>query len=448
MTEAPAKRQTTRETRLLFLTIALSVAALLLLARYRFPERELIEAAPPPIERIAARATYDDLARIVGGLETRVRPYLVVLQVGATPAPRPYSVQDMIGGPRSRYDLPLFVPAIRLQQDLAIALLRPGMTVQGIVGEQDAVPLVLASDPVLGLAVIRVPPLAESSWRRESPADIYTPRYVVSVEGSRRGPTLRPLFMARDDRFNDPTWPEPLLVLGGPGLIAEGSLLFSLEGWFLGMAVTEQGVSAVAPASSLEAVAERLLAAGGPEVSHIGVHVQPLTGAMMAATGSAHGTVVTHVIPGGPAAGQLQVGDVIELMDGHPIVSPEGLLTRIARTPSGSSVKLSALRNGERVEVSVAAVALEAASPPAALDLGLDMRSVRALGAEVISVVPGSPAGLAGIRRGDIITHLDDIEAPSPQQVSRAFARAEPGDFLMVGIDRASSHLVLVVRKP
>ncbi|HVB38288.1 MAG TPA: hypothetical protein VND92_07105, partial [Vicinamibacterales bacterium] len=63
----------TRETRLLLLTIGVSVAALLLLARFRFPaQAPIVNPAPPPLERLAARATYDELATIMAQVQARV----------------------------------------------------------------------------------------------------------------------------------------------------------------------------------------------------------------------------------------------------------------------------------------------------------------------------------------------------------------------------------------
>ncbi len=70
--------------RLLLVTIAVSVGMLLLLARFRFPDeatRQTVEPAPAPLERLAASATYDELASIMGDLERRVRPTVVSLAV-------------------------------------------------------------------------------------------------------------------------------------------------------------------------------------------------------------------------------------------------------------------------------------------------------------------------------------------------------------------------------
>src|SRR5262245_14526219 len=96
-----------REMRLLLVTIAVSVGMLLLLARFRFPDeagRATVEPAPAPLERLAASATYDELATIIGNVERRIRPTVLSLAVE---------------GPSSI----TYVPAIRLTEDRAVAIL-------------------------------------------------------------------------------------------------------------------------------------------------------------------------------------------------------------------------------------------------------------------------------------------------------------------------------------
>ena len=82
MTE-PVTGGSRRETRLLLATLAVSVAMLLLLARYRFPDEpgshQSVEPAPAPLERLAARATFDELASIMADLERRILPSLVTV---------------------------------------------------------------------------------------------------------------------------------------------------------------------------------------------------------------------------------------------------------------------------------------------------------------------------------------------------------------------------------
>ena len=68
-----------RDSRLLALVILIAVAVLVVLARFRFPQTDTGPAAvtPGPLERLAARATYDDLAAAVHTALQRVEPALI-----------------------------------------------------------------------------------------------------------------------------------------------------------------------------------------------------------------------------------------------------------------------------------------------------------------------------------------------------------------------------------
>lgn len=81
----------TRETRLLLIVVTLSAVVLIVLSRFRFPDRPATAssgATPLPLERLAARATYDELATIIADLGTRVTPSVVVLRVDLSGTPR------------------------------------------------------------------------------------------------------------------------------------------------------------------------------------------------------------------------------------------------------------------------------------------------------------------------------------------------------------------------
>lgn len=93
-----ADRGQRRETRLLLVTIVISIGLLFLLARFRFPqdsEPGASEPPAPPLQRLAARATFEELASAMADLERHVTARVEVLRIqperatGAfVPAPR------------------------------------------------------------------------------------------------------------------------------------------------------------------------------------------------------------------------------------------------------------------------------------------------------------------------------------------------------------------------
>lgn len=75
-----------------------------------------------------------------------------------------------------------------------------------------------------------------------------------------------------------------------------------------------------------------------------------------------------------------------------------------------------------------------------------DALDLRGDGAVVTSVVPDSPAGRAGIRKGDVIVSVDRRDVGSPSDLSEAIGDAREGESVSIGIVRQSGRLNLAVR--
>jgi len=244
MSSSPHTRLS-RETRLLLIVIVLSVAVLLTLSRFRFPEATAGEdsASPAPLQRLAARATYDELAAIIADLGERVQPFVEVLRV------------ETAGQNR-------FVPAVRVRPDLALAHVEPDSRIVAVI-DRPGTPEVAAYDEARQLVLVRVAvdPGRVVAVRGESTTST-APRYVAAVEGTRGGPTLRPVFLGRTDVLRDDRYGD-LLVLGGVLQASPGSLIFGLDGAFAALCIMEDGFVAGVPGRALEAAVQRMLAPPG-----------------------------------------------------------------------------------------------------------------------------------------------------------------------------------------
>lgn len=443
----PGPGSWSRETRLLLVTIVVSAAVLAVLAQFRFPDTPRVEPPAQPLERLAARATYDELAGIIERLDRRIAPSLVVLRAGSRATPAPRALGDLLNGPDALAPRSGFVPSLRVRPDVAIAMLPPGASVQGVLGDPQAVPLVLATDPVRRLALVRVPPAADAaSWQWQSVAPPDAPRYVAVVEGTRGGSTLRPVFLGKADRFEDPRWETPLIVLGHEGLAREGAFVFSLEGGLIGLTVNDGGVLAVVPGPSLTRSAEQLLNLGTPTPNDAGLVVQPLTGPLASAVGSMTGVLVVDVTPGSPADGAVIAGDLIETVDDAPAGTPETLLLRIARSAPGATLRLGIRRNGSRVDV---ALALAGAGSMRALPPWPGFTTEAGPGGtRVTAVEPGSPAAAAGLRVGDVITFFAGRPQPTPRDLGPLVAGIEEGRRALVIIARDGQPHALAIERP
>ena len=233
----------TRETRLLLIIVVLSAAVLWVLSRLRFPEGSPgapHATAPLPLERLAARATYDELATIIADLGDRVTPSVSVLRL------------DVNGVQR-------FVPAVRVRPDLLLAHVMPDNRILAIVGS-DALVDVAAYDESRQLVLLRVPADASRvASLDDAEGSSSAPRYVAAVEGTRGGPALRPVFVGRTDPFSDSRYAGQLFVLGGVLQASPGSLIFGLDGSFAGLCIMDEGFAAGVPGRALDiAIAEML----------------------------------------------------------------------------------------------------------------------------------------------------------------------------------------------
>jgi hypothetical protein len=438
------------ENRLLVIVIAVSAAALLLLARFRFPgEQRPVNPAPAPLERLAAQATFDDLASIIAQAQTRVAPALLALRVMGRAA-QPPSLTSALDSPDHVVPtVPRLVLAARVRQDVAVAHLSAGDRVEGIIGVA-GIARTLTIDPVRMVGLVRVPPeanRAQAIWESQDP--LPTSRYVAVAEATPGGPTLRPLFLGRTDPFTTARWDRPLLALGAAGATQPGSAVFSLAGRLEGLTMTEDRLPVMVPARALLAAVEELERGPAGPPGDLGVELSNLTPSLIAATGADHGAVVAYVRPNGPAAGLLQVGDVVLSAGDLRVLSAEALSIKAARTTPGTSLRLEIMRQRTTTQLSVktAAPPEQPTLPSASGMLGLTLRPA-ADGAEVIRVARSSAAQAAAIAPGDVITMAADISAPSPSAVERAFKAAAPGAHLLVGVRRGTQHLVVGLQKP
>jgi hypothetical protein len=441
--DPPRGRAASREVRLLIVTIAISVAALLLLARFRFPEDlpppTTPPSAAPALERLAARATFDELAAIIDDVQRRVSPTLVTLPIIRREDPGRDLPLDAaaIGMTPPRY-----IGALRIDSDTAVAPFWPGTRIEPVRGGRTVD--VLATDELRGVLVLRVPagpaavPIAEGDR-------LPTPAYFAAAEASRAGAALRPIFVPRADPVADPRWNVPRLALGPLG-VQPGAFVFSLQGELVGMTLVNGDGASLLPARALVAHAERLQAEGSVRRGTLGISVQPLTTSLSAATSTAAGVVVAYVAPGGPAEGVLRIGDIIEAVNAVPITDIPSLAAQLGALPAGQQVTLGTIRQGTRMEVPLTAAG--AAEPTLAGNtLGLTVRPVENVGTEVIVVIPGSAAAVAGLRPGDLITAVNGARPSRLTDISRAWS-APDGGAVLLGVQRAGRPLVMALQRP
>jgi len=415
---APKEARVSRESRLLLITVAVCAVVLLALARLRFPAAPAVHTTAPPLERLAARASYDALAADIQRVEPMIAPNFLVLRLAPQLRPGPHAIRDVLARPDSPSGV-RHVAALRISADTALALIEEDARIDGIVGGTDRTGAeVVAIDRVRRIALVRVPAAPVRELSQLPLTSLQAPVYIVVVEGTQAGATLRPVFLGRGDRFGSSRWPRPLLPLGGIA-VAPGALLFTLAGEFIGTAVMENGAPAIAGARDVIDAAQTLASAPQSLPADLGASLQPLTPALAAALSVQRGVVIGEIDPAGAAdAAGLEPGDAITAVDDWSSDSPDELLLRVASREPGETVNVAIVRNGQprRVSVTLAAAKLDSSGETA-----------------------------TGLRPGDVVTRAGETNTPTQAQLRRLLARPTPSGFMVLVVRRDGRQLVVAV---
>ena len=424
MDEQAPPASSSRETRLLLATIAVSVVMLFVLARFRFPEQrgaENVEPAPAPLERLASQGSFDDLASSVADLDRRVGSVLMLVRVEPSGT---------------------LTVAARVTPDRAVLRLADGESL-GPVNDLPP-PSVIGRDPVTGIAVVSVEPDAGSVAAPRIGPPRMGPRYIAVASATPRGVALLPHFVADTASVDDAVSGLTLVTLTtSPADVAPGSALFSFAGSFLGIVSATGPVTTVVPAGALAAFAEN----PPPAVrGDLGVKVQALTDALGRIAGAASGVMVSDVATDGPADGALAPGDVVQSIDSRPVTTPrEFAAVEEGRAP-GRAIPVVYVRRGTAATVELTPRPRpEAAQPaPPADELGVALRTTRNR-RTITTVRPGSAGARAGLEAGDVVVAID--AKAETGDLTRAFRALAAGTGLLVTVERDGSRRVLALEK-
>lgn len=255
-----------------------------------------------------------------------------------------------------------------------------------------------------------------------------------------------------------------------------GGPLFNTSGEVVGINTAiirdGQGIGFSIPVNMAKEIVSQLRATGKVTRGFLGVGVQPLSPQLRTALGipaGVKGALVSSLVPGGPASkGGVQVQDVITQVNGKSINSDRELLAEVARAKVGSAAQLSVWRGGHAQTVSVnvserpgkqVASALptrpdsadRAQTPalglviePLSPELAQQLSSESSDGVVVIEVAANSPAAQAGLRQGDIIHKVNNLQVHSSQDFvsavrssgqSMAFLVEREGSTVFVTLD-------------
>jgi serine protease Do len=253
----------------------------------------------------------------------------------------------------------------------------------------------------------------------------------------------------------------PLINLRGE-VVGINSQIYSRSGGYMGIAFA-------IPIDEAMRVADQLRASGRVIRGRIGVMVAPVTKdvAESSGLGKVMGALVQNVEAGGPAdkAG-VEPGDIIVKADGKAVEKSGDLPRIIGATKPGSKTALQVFRRGSYKDLSVSVVEFEpekaAARRPAASEpnaapaktaLGLTVsdlsdaqkKELKLKGGVRVDAAEGA-AAKAGLREGDIILTLDNVEIADTRQFAAVAAKADKAKPINVMYRRGEWVNFLLIR--
>ena len=139
------------------------------------------------------------------------------------------------------------------------------------------------------------------------------------------------------------------LVNPDGALVGINTAIFSRSGG-------SQGIGFAIPANLAHSILDELVTRGRVIRGWLGIEAQALSRELAASFGlrTPQGVIVAGVVSGGPAAqAGLQPGDVLLSIDGQVILDARATMSDIASIPPGTSLPLTIVRGGERMEVTL-----------------------------------------------------------------------------------------------
>lgn len=238
-----------------------------------------------------------------------------------------------------------------------------------------------------------------------------------------------------------------------------GGPLINLKGEVIGIntaiVAAGQGIGFAIPINLARSITSQLKEKGKVVRGWIGVSIQAVTPEIADYFGlkEPKGALIGDVAPGGPAdkAG-IKRGDIVVSFAGEKVEDASALSRIVAGTSVGEEVDVTVVRGGNEMHMKVKVEELKeekmtshAQTPESKLGLRVDDITRRwqmefgithKSGAVVIDVEPGSPADLAGIQVGDVITEINRKPVESMKDYVAIMEKTEKDKPLLFLVNR------------
>ncbi|NHZ99128.1 DegQ family serine endoprotease [Massilia sp. CCM 8734] len=252
----------------------------------------------------------------------------------------------------------------------------------------------------------------------------------------------------------------PLINMRGE-VIGINSQIATLSGGY-------NGISFAVPIDEAMRVADQLKKTGRVTRGRLGVEIGEVSKevAESLGLGKARGVEVARVEAGGPAdKGGIKVGDIILKFNGQDIARSADLPRLVGSTAVGSKAVVTVWRQGQQKEIPVNIVALDddksarkpavkkPAPEQAANAVGLHVSDLSDVQRKELEIASGvlvdaseGAAARAGLRPGDLILQLNNVEVKDAKQFNAMVAKLDPKKSAAVLVRRDETTQYVVIR--
>ena len=270
-------------------------------------------------------------------------------------------------------------------------------------------------------------------------------------------------FIQTDVAVNPGNSGGPLINMRGE-VVGINSQIYSRSGGFM-------GISFAIPIDEAMRVSEQLRTSGRVTRGRVGVQIDQVTKdvAESIGLGKAQGALVRNVEPGSPAekAG-VEAGDIITRFEGRPVEKASDLPRLVGNTKPGTKSPITVFRRGQSRDLSITIAELEvdqAAKRPASRssEAPKAQGSVQALGVTVTELTEAQKrelkvkrgvrvesvadaAARSGLREGDVILSVGNVEIRNPREFEAAVAKVDRSKPVNMLIQRGELVQFVLVR--
>jgi serine protease Do len=259
-------------------------------------------------------------------------------------------------------------------------------------------------------------------------------------------------FLQTDAAINPGNSGGPLLNLRGE-VIGVNAAIASESGGF-------EGIGFTIPSNIALHVANQLIEQGKVERGWLGISIQDLTPdlAKSVHAETTKGALVADVVKGGPAErGGLKKNDVVIAYQGKEISDSGMFRNEVANTHIGREAKVTVLRDGKKVELTIKVGSLEDSTKVLAASvkehLGVEVRSTNTSevskyginphqGVVIIWVDPKGPLKEAGFEIGDMILEVNNQPIQGVEAFIQLVSTFKPGQSItLLALDYRSGNM-------